>query len=423
VVLTTSGISSQTVVKASGIQDQFGNTATNALATIVVPGDPGTPPADNRLVWLAADSHLGADSIGVYEWDDQSGAANEHDAFIAFGNVKLSQVATPNGMHPSLAFDGNSALQLDNTGDMNLQTMTIYLVGDVDSSKRSDDFIATWPGFVLGGSDGTAGALKWATWANGGVYQVIDPSPVLQNRVPTFIAASTSNPGIQALYINNTKVGSISNSLSLDYSSARGVTIGALFPTPTQNLIGDVQEVLIYSSVSADQDAAVRQYIAKKYFYPSLIVPHLVSAARDTNVNTSVVVTFSTSVLPNTATNASNYSIAGGVTVSAAAVTGPNTVTLTTSPLTSTQLLTVNGVTDWAGNSISTNSQVTITVPNPDLHLSITTTTGQISITWSNASATLQSASSLQGSWTDVTGATSPYSVTNSGSSKFYRLR
>lgn len=423
VVLTTSGITSKTVVTANGIQDQFGNTATNAQATILVPVAAGAPPTQNLVMWLAADTAAFADTNGnVYEWDDQSGTPNDHSAFPAFGHVILGQVATPNGIHPSFGFDGNSGLVVDNGGDFNLQTLTIYLVGDLDSSKRSDDFLGNWEGFVLGGSDAAAGALKWSTWHTGGIYRAIDPSPVLENRIPTFITATTSNPGLQNLYINNAMVGSISNSIAVDYSTARGLAIGALFPSPTQNLVGDVQEVLIYSNVSPDQDAAVRQYIAKKYFYPSLVVPQLVSAMRDTNINTSVVVAYSSAVLPDTATNVSNYAISGGVTVNSAVMSGPNTVTLTTSAITSTQLLTVNGVTDWAGNPISANSQVNVTVPNPDLRLSIATLSGQISITWSNTSATLQSAPSLQGFWTNVAGAASPYPVTNSASQMFFRL-
>jgi hypothetical protein len=420
VILTTSGISAQNTLTVNGVQDQFGNTASNAQATVLVPGAPGTPPSENRVLWLAGDMSCLADAIGVYEWDDQSGAPNEHSAFPAFGNVKLGEIATPNAMHPSLSFDGNSALQVDNTADLNLQTMTIYIVGDVDATKRSDDFIATWPGFVLGGSDGVAGALKWATWANGGVYQVIDPSPVLQNRIPTLIIGASSNPGIQTLTINGTQVGSISNSLSLDYSSARGVTIGALFPTPTQNLIGDVQEVLIYSSVSPAQDAAVQQYLAQKYFYPSLVVPKLVSAARSATTNNSVVVTFSSSVLPSTATNAANYSIGGGVTVNSVVMTSANTVTLTTSPITATQVLTVNNVTDWAGNAVNANSQVNITVPAPNLNLSVSQSSGQVTIRWSDPTVALQSSTSVKGPYANVTGATSPYTIQVSANDGLY---
>jgi hypothetical protein len=195
-----------------------------------------------------------------------------------------------------------------------------------------------------------------------------------------------------------------------------------LFPTPTQNLIGDVQEVLIYSSVSPVQDAAVQQYIAKKYFYPSLILPQLVSAARNATNNTSVLVTFSSVVTAATATNATNYSIGGGVTVSSATMSSASTVTLTTSPINSTQVLTVNGVADWAGNSVALNAHVNISVPNPDLHLTISRQAGQTTIIWGDPSALLQSAAAVLGPWSDIVGATSPYSVTNSANMMFYRL-
>jgi len=47
---------------------------------------------------------------------------------------------------------------------------------------------------------------------------------------------------------------------------------------------------------------------------------------------------------------------------------------------------------------------------------------GQMTLTWTNASATLQSAGAITGPWANVVGATSPYSVTNSGGQGFYRL-
>jgi hypothetical protein len=426
VILTTSPITEESTLTIKGLTDQFGNTQTNSQATILVPGAPTTAPTSNLILWLAADLGDQYDANGVFEWDDQSGYPTEHDAFPSFGNVPLGQIAFPNGMHPALNFNGAAGMQCDNTADLNLEgAFTIYLVGDVDASKLSDDFIGNWTGYVLGGSDSTEGALKWSTWGlttNGAdVYEVIDPSPVLGNRVPTLIEATYENPGNQTLLFNGTQVDLLTNTLPIDYSGARGFSIGALFPTTTQDLVGDIEEILIYTSVSSSQDAAVQKYLTTKYFSPTLTPPALVSATRGAQVQTSVTVVFSLPVGPS-ATNAANYTINNGATVSAATLVNPTNVVLTTSALAAGQhyTLTVNGLSDWAGNNVAANSQATIVIPN--FHLDIALQSGQINLTWTNATATLQSARAISGPWSTVSGATSPYVVAPSGTALFFQL-
>jgi hypothetical protein len=55
--------------------------------------------------------------------------------------------------------------------------------------------------------------------------------------------------------------------------------------------------------------------------------------------------------------------------------------------------------------------------------LSISQNGNQITITWSAANGVLERTTSLPGGWGDVTGATSPYTVTASDAAAFYRLR
>ena len=370
VVLSTTPITTApSTLTVNGVQDRYGNVATDAKATIPIPGIVGTPPSANRLLWLAADTNVLSDSIGVYQWDDQSDPSMTHSAFPSFGNVKVGQVACPNAMHSVLSFDGTCGLLVAGTAAFNLQNITIYLVGDLDAAKQSDDFIGNWEGYVLGGSDSRAGALKWATWGGGagGVgnsYYPIDPSPVLGNRVPTLIVAAFANPGDQTLALNTVQVGILPNTKAIDYTTARGFMIGALFPGGTQNLVGDISEILVYTSVSPAQDTAVQNYLISKYFTPAASGPGLVSATVSINQNTEVTVVFSSAVTPGTAANASKYAINHGVTVSAATVVNATTVRLTTSPINwgPTYTLTATGVTDWAGNAATT--PVTIAVPS-----------------------------------------------------------
>jgi len=425
VVLSASPITTApSTLTVNGVQDRYGNVATDAKATIPIPGIVSTPPSANRLLWLAADTNVMSDSIGIYEWDDQSDPSMTHSAFPNFGNVKVGQVACPNAMHSVLSFDGTCGLQVAGTAAFNLQNITIYLVGDLDGTKQSDDFIGNWEGYVLGGSDARAGALKWATLGTDGNYHPIDPSPVLGNRVPTLIVGAFANPGNQTLALNTVQVGVLSNTVPINYATARGFMIGALFPGGTQNLVGDISEILVYTSVSPDQDIAVQHYLISKYFTPSATALKLISGTSSAAQNTTVTVVFSEPVSQTAAANASNYTINHGVTVSAATVVNATTVTLTTSALTSgpTYTLTVNGVTSWSGNTLPANSQVVIGGIPPQLNIAHQAG-GSITISWDPASPLkLQSAAEITGSWSYVTEATTPYVVTPSNARTFYRL-
>jgi hypothetical protein len=370
VILTTGSavVTAPSILNVKNVQDRYNNViATNYQATIPIPEAPGTPPSANQLLWLAADNGLLFDNLGVYQWSDLS-AGELHDAFTASWSAipQVTEIAFPNGLHPAVVFAGANGMIVNNQADFNLQQFTIYLVGDTDNTKTSDDFIGNWPGYVLGGSDSTPGAQKWSTLGTpGGVYQPIDPtSGRMGNRVPLLIEAtynsSTSN---QVCYFNGANVGTYNPTTlePIDYSTARGLTIGNLFSdSQTQPLIGDIQEILIYSTVSQAQDAAVKQYIINKYFTPSATVPTLVSASLGLQ-NTSVTVVFSEAFSAVTATNASNYSINNGVTVSSATVVNSSTVLLTTSPITTgNPTLTASGISDWAGN-VNASSQIAIT--------------------------------------------------------------
>jgi hypothetical protein len=91
--------------------------------------------------------------------------------------------------------------------------------------------------------------------------------------------------------------------------------------------------------------------------------PTIASAVQPDVSFTSVKVTFSEPVTAPTATTAGNYTLSGGATVSAAALSADGfSVTLTTSKLNAgtAYTLTVNNVTDIGGNAIAASSQATV---------------------------------------------------------------
>jgi hypothetical protein len=426
-ILTASPITvAPSVLTVTNVQDLFGNSVpANSHVTIPIPGVAGTPPTANCLVWLAGDQSLFADNIGVYEWDDHSGAAREHNAYFAGGNAQVAQFAFPNGIHPVVNFPGNAWLQLDNSADLQITNFTIYVVGDVNNTKASEAFAGIWTGWALGIDDGRPGVIKWVSYQPDNNNDTMAPAASkLGNRVPALIEGSYVALGQKALTVNGAVMQSESTNSGIAYGGSV-VTIGALNTGGAQPLNGDIAEILIYSNVSPSQDAAVRQYIAQKYFTPSVTVPTLVSAARDGAVQTSVTVAFSEPVNAATAANAANYTINQGVTVSAATLTNGTNVVLTTSAIVpgSSYVLTVNNVGDWAGNTIAANSTIPVTITQLDQHIYFGLQSGQLSLSWSNSSATLQSSTAIVGPWTNVSGAVSPFAVTNTSGNAFFKLQ
>lgn len=329
VVLTTSPITSQETLTVTGVQDRGGN-ASAAQATIYVPSVIGAPPTANRLLWLAADTNVLADNIGVYEWQDMSGAANTHNAFASIGNVQPGISEFPNGIHPVVSFDGSSLLALQNQADFNLQHFSVYLVAAVNTANAARDWLGNWEGWVLGSADGDPTSIKWSHWEVGNTYRPLESGSVLQSMVPAYIVGTfTTNTQTKTLSVNGRLRSTQPSTGTIEYGTARGLALGSLFDdTVVQGLVGNIAEVLIYSDVSPAQDTAIQQYIASKYFRVTSVSPVL-------NIQSG----------------------GGGVT-----------------------------------------------------------------ITWNAPGFQLQRASNVAGPWTDVAGATSPYSIPASGSGWFYRL-
>ncbi|MEI6389526.1 MAG: Ig-like domain-containing protein [Verrucomicrobiota bacterium] len=388
------------------------------------------PPKGNLLLWLAADTNaltFGSGDLAnsVYEWDDMSGTA--HNAMPPNNGAEalpiLGAAPFPNAVHPVLHFYGNNALQPVNSPDFYVQNFTVYLVGSVDNTKASRDWIGSWEGWCLGTSDGSAGVIKWVTHTTAGDFSMEPAASFMPFMVPAFIAGTFSNPGNKTLAVNGAVLGVQSNTAPINYSTDRGVAIGSLFfDSLTQPLVGDIAEILIYTNVSAAQDAGVQAYIASKYFTPSTVAPKLSSASSSAAQNTTVRVVFSGNVSATTAGNPANYAIDHGVSVSAATVVNGTTVNLTTSVLNSGPVynLTVNGVADWAGNALAANSKIAVSgIP---VLLDIQKQGTAISIKWDAPGWKLQSSGPLGGSWSNVTGASSPYPVTPTGTPTFYRL-
>lgn len=362
VVLTTSRslVAGQAyTLRVSGVADRVGNliVANSSIAIKVFTPFTGTPPPSaDLLAWFSADVGITtSDFSKVTSWADRAGGT--HNATTSQGTPVLTDRSFPSGDRPVIAFDGASGLFLENPQDFDLATLSIYVVGGVDSSVASQIFTAHWPGWAFGISDGVGGRIKWVS---NGPFESFEPSN-LANLEPHLLTGTYVEGGDKKFYVNGSLGGS--KPFGGVTFSAQDVTIGMLSKGGGQFLRGYIAEILIYNSVSDGQRAKVEGYLRAKYV-PDRTPPAVVRARSSSN-GTQVQVSFSEPLLADGANLAANYTISGGATVTTAALQADGkTVLLTTaSGVTEGAVLTVSGVADAAGNVIAPNSQIAIDTP------------------------------------------------------------
>jgi hypothetical protein len=373
VVLTTSAITfgPAYTLTVTNVEDLAANkVAPNTTVPLQVSAPlAATPPTTDMVLWFKADAGVATDVDGVTitGWTDQAPGGNDNSSDAITGAPKLKEAYFPsNGFHQVVRLDGTAGFHLQNAPDADLQVFSVYVVGSVANNNQGGEiFISDWPGMALGISDTVGGVPKYVTF-NGGVNSLEPAAAKFSNSIPAELTMTfTTNGNSKAAYQNGKLVASATTTITY---AGGALTLGML-SSGGQNLNGDIAEIILYSSVSASQRAAVDDYLGAKYF-GGAVLPTLVSAQRDLFQATSVVVEFSEPVSAATATNTGNYSITPGIVISGA-ILGANgtTVTLTTTtPLSSSvsYTLTVNNVQDAGGNVIAPSSQLAVLVPlNP----------------------------------------------------------
>ncbi|MCL5099280.1 MAG: CotH kinase family protein, partial [Candidatus Omnitrophica bacterium] len=242
--------------------------------------EPAQPPAENRWLWLAADSGVGTNSSGTLTaWSDAGGT---HGNWIesVLGSPSLVTAPFPMGNRAAIRFDGNiDGLALVDDADLRVNPISIFVVASIESGEQSAIFIGNYRdinGFGLGISDAVSQRVKWFTAPPGdglddgaSSFPAADLTPGKNYLVTaTFDAASSA----KMLRIRN-ESGSSEFSLTgtfhsqADYAADTQLTIGNL-DFGRQFLDGTIAEVLVYSSVSPAQSEAVEAYLMNKYFAP-----------------------------------------------------------------------------------------------------------------------------------------------------------
>ena len=370
VVLTTSAITygPAYTLTVTNVEDLAGNKiAPNTTVPLQVSAPlAATPPTTDMVLWFKSDAGVatGVDGVTITGWTDQAPGGNDNSSDVIAGAPKLKEAYFPsNGFHQIVRLDGFSGFHLQNAADADLQVLSLYVVGSVANNNQGGEiFISDWPGTALGISDTVGGVPKFVTY-NGGVDSLEPAAAKFSNSIPAELTMTyTTNGNSKAAYQNGKLVASSTTTITYGGSP---LTIGYL-SVGGQALNGDIAEIILYSSVSAAQRAAVDDYLGAKYF-GGPVLPTLVSAQRDFFQATSVAVQFSEPLKAATANNTGNYSINQGIVINGASLSPDGTiVTLTTTTPLSSSLsytLTVNNVQDASGNPIAPSSQIAVLVP------------------------------------------------------------
>lgn len=283
VILTTSHIAAgQTVdLTVNGVQDLVGNAiATNAQIRVQLPASSVRPPANQRMLWLAADAGVStSDGSSVTSWSDQAGGSAPHHGSTVVGSPQRVLADFPNGRNLAIRFDGASGFILDNPRDLDLQDYSISIVASVNNTVASEMFIANWPGMGFGISDATPGTVKWVSYDP---TDSLEPAgAALDNQAPYVLTGTFQAGVVKKLYVNTVEVGSTPD-LSISYADAP-LVVGMIGENGSQYLQGDIAEILVYSAVSDAQRGTVEDYLRQKYFLGGAVATPALSISRSQN--------------------------------------------------------------------------------------------------------------------------------------------
>jgi hypothetical protein len=282
-----------------------GTTSTLAFAAS------GQPPLQDMKLWLRADTGVttNADRT-VMAWADQA-AGVKHDGVAQGMGIPLLTENSKfvGGPKPVIYFDGTAALVLSNRDDLQVPSISVYVVASVDATVSSGTFLADLRdpyGFSLGVNDTAAGRARWFT---GTPNDNMSPtSAALDNGVPYLIEGTFTSAGAKKMFLNGTQVASATGK-SMNFATWSALAVGAqgIYPHVGEEetgeppdlskfLVGDIAEILVYSTVSDAQRLAVEAYLYQKYFSKPSGAPAIVKQPLSQQVNELGSVTLSVNV-------------------------------------------------------------------------------------------------------------------------------
>ncbi len=199
----------------------------------------------------------------VTKWQDMSGSG--HDATVKAGWGTPTMIAA--GTKKAIRFDGNDGFLLADPAGLRLATVSVFAVINVDdNSPRGQIVVGNYSdvqGWGVGMSDGVTNKLKWFTaknWSGSSMEYLLPTGNPDQYTIVN--ATYDTAADLKTIYFDGDyKIKGPGTGLNYGNSIA---TVGVL-DIGRQWLYGNVSEILVYDSVSADQYYAVHDYLSQKY--------------------------------------------------------------------------------------------------------------------------------------------------------------
>lgn len=264
------------------------------------------PPLQDLKLWLRADTGVLTNEDGtVHGWTDQGGGIANDGVTQGFSfPILTTNPYFPSGSQPAIYFDGNAGMVLANRDDLQTPSISVYVVGSADTSMASGVFLADLRdpfGFAVGVSDTVPGRARWYTGAPG---DNLEPAAAdLLSGVP-YLVEGTFTGDTKKMFLNGEPVGSTTGK-SLNYATWSALAVGCQGVYPhlgeeetgepadlSKFLVGDISEILTYSTASDAQRLAVEAYLYQKYFSVPTGMPTIAKQPTAQQVNELGAVTF-----------------------------------------------------------------------------------------------------------------------------------
>jgi hypothetical protein len=280
----------------NGVQDRAENSiAADSQAEIVIHEVDATPPADDLVLWLAADERFVEldDQDQVLTWTDLAREDNNAFREVDFGSsypALTTHDFTP-GERSVLLFDGDTGMGIENEAALRLTEISMYAVFPVGPTSGSImslwDFAGRWgTGWewrVLGKPEDSPSQINLFTGqlTCGGFSNTTSPFGGIGGGYQILAATISNESNMKRLYadgaviaewpLGNTDWANCEDGSpyvpAMTYNNLERASIATLRQVGVNRQhVGEIAEILIYGAVDEAQRLEVEDYLRTKYF-------------------------------------------------------------------------------------------------------------------------------------------------------------
>jgi hypothetical protein len=251
-----------------------------SIFTSVFAPNPEGPNSDGRVLHLAADVGVTANSQGVTLWQDQSSGGGDNsayrDATFGVGYPQHSCDVFSTGIHSVIRFNGDAGMGLLNQMALRSRDTTIHAVVELSAASGSifsnySNSINWGYGYVFRLGAGPRGRQPCFFTSAGSEATIHDVcSASIGHGYHILTATMSSATGEKKLYIDGVLVDSNAGR-TMDFDGSERAAIGSfrefdvIYGTGRSH-VGGIAEIIVYNSVDDSERQMVEAELRAKYF-------------------------------------------------------------------------------------------------------------------------------------------------------------